>query len=137
MNTTNLVRRSEPSGTWRLTITPQDAGWDWSGLSIAHLSAGEQAGFRTDGVEAVVLPLSGSATVIAGDAAAEPAGRESVFAAVTDFAYVGRGREVVVSSERGGVIAVATARAGRDLPFRYVPADTVPVACSPFFRLML
>lgn len=57
------MRRSEPSGSWRLTITPDDAGW----------------------------------------------------------------RDVSINSEHGGVFAVPTARAERDLPFRYVPADAVSV----------
>jgi 5-deoxy-glucuronate isomerase len=125
MNT--FVRSSSSSGTWRLDVTPENAGWGWSGLRVVELAPGESVTFRTEGIEVVVLPLTGSALVSSGDDAAVLAGRSTVFNGVTDFVYVGRGRDVAITSPLGGRFAIPSARAARVFPFRHVPASEVSV----------
>jgi len=49
-------------------------------------------------------------------------GRESVFSSPTDFSYIGRRLVATLTSNDGGRIALAGARARRDLPFRYASA---------------
>lgn len=127
MSDAALVRSSTSGGTWRLDISPENAGWDWTGLRVAELAAGESVIFSTEGIEVVVLPLAGSAVVRSGADEAELAGRSSVFAGITDFAYVGRGCDVVLTSALGGRFAIPSARASRDFPFRHVLAADVPV----------
>ena len=127
MSATELVRSSTPTGTWRLDISPENAGWGWSGLRVVQLAAGESVTFRTDGIEVVILPLVGSAMVSSGDDGAVLAGRTGVFEGVTDFVYVGRGRDVMVTSQLGGRFAIPSARATRVFPFRHVPASEVSV----------
>lgn len=135
---TDLVRRAGTSahGPWSLDISPEDAGWGWSGLRVLDLGAGQSVDVEADGIELLVLPLTGSAVVRCGDETAELAGRISVFAQVTDFAYVGLGARATISSELGGRFALPAARARRVLPFRYVAAADVSVelrgtgACS-------
>ena len=127
MSATELLRSSTPTGTWRLDITPENAGWGWSGLRVVQLAAGESVTFRTDGIEVVILPLVGSAMVSSGDDGAVLAGRTGVFEGVTDFVYVGRGRDVMVTSQLGGRFAIPSARATRVFPFRHVPASEVSV----------
>jgi 5-deoxy-glucuronate isomerase len=84
----------------------------------------------------LALPLEGSWVVACGDERFELAGRDGVFEGSTDFAYVGRGAEVTLSSVSGGRIALPGARATRDLPFRYVSASDAVIemrgagACS-------
>lgn len=134
----DLVRRSGNSahGPWDLDITPQSAGWGWSGLRVATLAPGESVTVASDGTEFLVLPLSGSATVRCGDEEFSLAGRAGVFEGVSDFAYVGLGDEVTVTSQAGGRFAFPAARARSHLPFRYQAAAAVPVelrgagACS-------
>jgi 5-deoxy-glucuronate isomerase len=50
-----------------------------------------------------------------------------VFAGPTDSAYLPAGSTTRLSTVDGGRFAVATARADRRLPFRYLPAAGVPV----------
>src|SRR5215217_4053994 len=110
-----------------LTITPETAGWGFSGLRVLELGPSERRKLNTGGDELIVLPLSGGCTV---DVDGEPfalAGRAGVFAGVTDFLYVPRDARVEIASERGGRFALPSARADRRLPVRHVRAGAVPV----------
>jgi 5-deoxy-glucuronate isomerase len=109
------------------TITPESAGWGFSGLRIVALGPGGEHRGNTGEDETIVLPLAGGCTVEAGDDGATLSGRRSVFDGVSDLAYVPRGTELTITSADGGRFALATARARRRLPFRYVAADEVPV----------
>ncbi len=112
---------------WTLSITPQDAGWDYSGLRVLDLAAGGSRTFQTGEDELVVLPLWGSVRVSCEHQAFDLRGRSGVFEGPTDFAYVGRDSQVTVSSPTGGRSAIPSARASRRLPFRYGPSEAVPV----------
>lgn len=112
---------------WSLAVTPESAGWDWSGLRVLHLGPGQSHAWVTGDEEMLVLPLSGSCRVTCDGATFELAGRASVFEAVSDFAYVPRGSEVMVASEDGGRFAVPSARCARRLAPRYGTASDVPV----------
>lgn len=127
--TSAYVRHSRPAGRGPvvLDITPQDAGWGWTGLRVIELGPGESYAFETEGTEAIVLPLSGAATVTCGGQEIELVGRANVFAAVSDFAYLGRGREATITSDAGGRFALPTAKCERSLPFRYGPASEVAI----------
>ena len=138
MSDPRFLRRAAPEHAAGdiVNITPADAGWGWSGLRVVELGAGEQIRFDVEDNEVIVLPLSGSFAVRTDEDAVELTGRHSVFSAITDFVYAGRGSSIVVSSVAGGRFALPTSRASRRLPFRYVPADQVSVelrgagACS-------
>jgi 5-deoxy-glucuronate isomerase len=132
VTTTRRLPPHVPAGTgadgrYELVITPERAGWGFSGLRVLALPAGQPHTFDTGADEVIVLPLAGSAAVSFGGAAFQLAGRASVFAAVTDFAYLPRDTAAEVVSERGGRFALASARATRRLAPRYVPAADVPV----------
>jgi 5-deoxy-glucuronate isomerase len=109
------------------TITPEEAGWGYSGLSIVTLAPGGRFSNDTGSDEVVVLPLSGGCTVEAGDDGATLSGRRSVFDGISDLAYVPRSTELTITSPGGGRFALATARATERRPFRYIAADEVPV----------
>jgi 5-deoxy-glucuronate isomerase len=121
-----------------VAVTPEQAGWGFSGLRVIELTAGGEYSRPASDDEIVVLPLSGACTVVAAAAGdgtgpsrppdrAELAGRPSVFTSVTDYAYVPRGASLTVASAAGGRFALASARARRQLPFRHVPATAVPI----------
>ena len=109
-------------------LTPGDIGWDWTGLKVLRLAAGQSRVVETGDCEAFVLPLSGSLTVdIAGEASFTLAGRSSVFSRVTDFAYVGRDSTVTLLSSGGAEVAIPLSRCSRRLPPAYGAAEDVPV----------
>jgi len=97
------------------------------GLRVLELEPGTPHAFDTGGDELIVLPLSGSCSVGIDRESFDLEGRESVFSAVTDFAYAPRDARVEIVSESGGRFALPSSRAGRRLPARYVAADAVPV----------
>jgi 5-deoxy-glucuronate isomerase len=119
---------STAAAGWSVVITPESAGWGFSGLRVAELPPGGRIELETGDDEAIVLPLSGGFRVRSaeGDEAAL-AGRRDPFAGPTDFVYVPPAARLTVESSSGGRVAVATARTRRRLPFRVGPAADVPV----------
>jgi len=114
-------------GPWELVLSPEDAGWSFSGLRVATLPAGGAVAFETGPDEVAILPLAGSFSVDCDGSRAQLAGRSDVFAGPTDFAYAPPGSRVTVSSAAGGRFAVPAARADRGRPFRRVPAADVQI----------
>ncbi|MFG3231825.1 5-deoxy-glucuronate isomerase [Streptomyces antibioticus] len=110
-----------------LDIDPKRAGWTYSSLRIVALEPGETHTLTTGDSEWIVLPLDGGCTVRTEGAEFQLLGRESVFASVTDFAYVPRDARVQIASGAGGRFALAGAKCERRLPARYGPAPEVPV----------
>ncbi|GAA2163710.1 MULTISPECIES: 5-deoxy-glucuronate isomerase [Glycomyces] len=118
---------STAEGSYDTVVTPESAGWGYSGLKVLALEPSGTATFTTGDAEALVLPLSGSCTVICDGETFEVQGRRNVFSRVTDFVYVPRDAEVTVTSASGGRFALPSAKCERRLPARYGPAENVPV----------
>jgi 5-deoxy-glucuronate isomerase len=110
-----------------VAITPESAGWRFSSLRILELGAGQTCTFPTGDAEWIVLPLAGRCVVACERDTFELEGRESVFARVTDFAYVPRDTTTTIHSSKGGRFALVGAHARRALPARYGAAEDVPV----------
>jgi 5-deoxy-glucuronate isomerase len=124
---THLRRGTASAEGFALAITPESAGWGFSGLRILELETGGRHAFATGADEVIVLPLAGACSVIADGNTFTLAGREDVFSGVTDFLYVPISSNVEVASPGGGRFALLSARADRRLEARHVPADEVPV----------
>ena len=109
------------------SVTPADAGWTYCGLEIVDLQPGVPYELVTGAVEIAVLPLSGTPiTVEVEGSRFELDGRASVFAAVTDWAYVPIDTEVRLTSERGAEVAMPSAKATRRLdPVAVAAGDVV------------
>ncbi|MEV4641857.1 5-deoxy-glucuronate isomerase [Actinoplanes sp. NPDC049548] len=123
-----LLRRGQTAVTpFELVVTPQNAGWGYSGLRVLDMSIGQRVSFATGDHEMIVLPLSGGCDVTCDDERITLTGRRSVFSRVTDFAYVPAGSSVTIRAGNGGRFALPSARTTRRLPFRYGPAESVPV----------
>ncbi|MFI0938294.1 5-deoxy-glucuronate isomerase [Streptomyces sp. NPDC021020] len=112
---------------WDVCLAPEDAGWTYSGLRVLSLEPGGRREFATGDSEWVLLPLAGACDVRVDGREFALHGRESVFAGVSDFAYLPRESDALVTSAGGGRFALAGARCGRRLPARYGPASGVPV----------
>jgi 5-deoxy-glucuronate isomerase len=110
-----------------VVITPESAGWTYCGLRIVRLQPGEMRSLATGPEEFAVLPLAGSALVEVTTQQFELGGRTSVFARVSDWAYLPIHAEARLSSRNGAELALASARAERRFEPAYVPAQDVPV----------
>jgi 5-deoxy-glucuronate isomerase len=134
---------------WRTLVTPESAGWGFTGLRIGDLGPGERASLATGDDEAIVLPLAGGGRLDTAGQTVPLAGRASPFEGPTDFAYLPSRTDA--SIEAAGArfrFAVATARtATADEPAgdraagvaRHVPASTVPIelrGAGPSSRLV-
>ncbi len=107
-----------------LLITPESAGWVYSGLRIVELT-GEAREFATGRDETAVLPLIGSARVEVAGRSYVLDGRSDLFGETTDFLYVPIDTEMRITGQ--GEFALCTARATRKLDPVYVPAEEVTV----------
>jgi 5-deoxy-glucuronate isomerase len=113
---------STAEGPFSLVVTPESAGWGYSGLRVLELDGSETV--TTGEFETLVLPLSGSCGVSVDGETFELAGRTGVFDAVTDFAYLPRDAEATITGS--GRFALPAARTQKRLPARYGPAENVP-----------
>ncbi|HEY2520266.1 MAG TPA: 5-deoxy-glucuronate isomerase [Streptosporangiaceae bacterium] len=118
---------STTEGPYVTAITPENAGWSYSGLRVAELSPGGKVELDTGLDEVLVLPLEGSAEVECDGQRLTLDGRSDVFSAVTDFAYLPRDAQAVITSADGGRFALPATRADRRLTARYGPAAGVSV----------
>lgn len=130
---TDLLRPagSLAEGRWSLYLTPESAGWRFSGLGIGDVAPGQPFPIQTGRDEVIILPLAGSFEVaIDSDQHPDPvplAGRSSVWAGPTDFVFAPPDTGLTVRSARGGRFAMPFARAARAYPIRHVPASGVAV----------
>jgi 5-deoxy-glucuronate isomerase len=122
-----LPRGTASDGGDAVVITPQQAGWTYTGLRVIELAPGGERLLATDDAEMAVLPLEGGCLVECEGHRFDLEGREHVFARVTDFAYVPIDCEVRITSAGGGRFALPNARATRKLDPAYGPAEEVPV----------
>jgi 5-deoxy-glucuronate isomerase len=123
----HLRRGDTADGPFELVVTPETAGWGFSGLRILELEPAGTHAFETGEDELIVLPLAGGCSVAVDDTKFALVGRHDVFSSLTDFLYVPISSDVEVTSEGGGRFALLSARADRRLEARYVPAERVPV----------
>jgi 5-deoxy-glucuronate isomerase len=123
-----VLRRGEAAKPpYSLEVTPENAGWDFSGLRVLELAAEGHVELDTGEDEVIVLPLSGGCTVVCDGEQFTLAGRDSVFSRVTDFAYAPRDAHVEIYSPGGGRFALPAARATQRLQPRYGAAEDVAV----------
>ncbi len=120
----HLPNRSTADEPYGLVVTPETAGWTYSGLRVLELDGGE-AVIETGEEEMLVLPLSGGCTVGCDGEEYAVTGRDDVFSRVTDFVYVPR--EATVRVRGRGRFALPSARCETRLTPRYGPAGDVPV----------
>jgi 5-deoxy-glucuronate isomerase len=123
----HLPAGSAAEGADPLVLTPERCGWRFCGLRVVRLAAGERRAFASGGDELAVVPLAGGCVVECDGERFELDGRESVFARVTDWAYVPRDADVVLTSAGGCELALPSAPARRRLAAAYGAAEAVPV----------
>jgi 5-deoxy-glucuronate isomerase len=112
---------------WAVVLGPEEAGWRYSGLRAGALSPGASLAFETGRDEVAILSLGGQFDVRVDGEAFRLDGRSDVWAGPSDFVYAPPGCSVEIGSDAGAQVAVATARAERRFPTRYVPSSAVSV----------
>ncbi len=110
-----------------VSLTTEDAGWNWCGVHILQLPPGQSRRLGLGNSEAAVVPLAGSCRVRTADARVELQGRDNVFSAITDLCFLPMGSEFTISSEQGGRFCVATSIATKRTEPRYYPASGVRI----------
>ena len=118
---------STAAGPYVTSISPEAAGWTYSGVRVAELPPGGRIELDTGPDEVIVLPLNGAAEVECDGQRFSLAGRPDVFSGVTDFAYLPRDARAVLSSRGGGRFVLPSTRADTRLTARYGPAEGVSV----------
>ena len=108
------------------TVTPERAGWAYSGLEVFDLAAGP-ATRVLDGLEGVLVPLSATDLRVTVDGDTHTLrGRTGVFEAVSDWMYVPVGADIEIMAAAGEV-ALCTARATERFSVCVTTAEDVPV----------
>ncbi|KAA1378358.1 5-deoxy-glucuronate isomerase [Aeromicrobium fastidiosum] len=128
MSSKYVIRSGEgASGPFALEITPDSAGWGYSGLRVLVLAPGRSEQIHTGDTEVVVLSLSGSAEVAVDGHTFTLGGRANVFAGPSDVVYAPRDATLTVTSADGGRFALASAKCANRLEPAYLPHADVPV----------
>lgn len=110
-----------------VSIDPTLAEWEYSGLNVLKMTAGDTRVVPTGTSEIAVLPLAGTCTVEVEGKKYQVDGRDGVFAGIAGFAYVPIDTEMKVTSSTGGEIALCSAVATRRIDPYVVPAKAVSV----------
>ncbi len=123
---------SAEQGPWTVDLgTPSSStqvpGWQHTGLRVAQLEPGQTLSLEAQPEERILVPLAGSFTAEVDGERHELRGRPSVFHGPSDVLYTGIRKAVIISSEAGGRIAVASASAGEEYPVRLIAQEETPV----------
>jgi 5-deoxy-glucuronate isomerase len=115
------------NGAADVHVTPENAGWQYSGLRVYTLSPNSPVTFSLEGEEGVIVPLSARNVRVAVDFEEFTLeGRDGVFSAVSDWIYAPVGSTVTISGD-SGEIAVCSARASEIFPVAHIKAADVKV----------
>jgi len=124
----HLPAGAASNGVDAVVVTPESATWSFCGLRVVQLAPGGSRTVATHGEEFAVLPISGGGVTVEVEGRRfDLEGRESVFARVSDWAYVPIDAEVRLTSAAGCELALASARATRRFEPAYGRAEAVAV----------
>ena len=115
------------TGDADVLVTPENAGWAYSGLRVYTLKAGTPVAVSLDNEEGIIVPLSARkirVTIAGAEYTLE--GRIGVFDSVSDWLYTPIGSQVTLSADSGEV-AICTARATEVFPVAHIRAADVSV----------
>ncbi len=119
-------RRRSHSGTVRISVTPDDAGWEFLSFAVVELGRGERHSSLLTGQETAIVPLAGGGTVRAGDQVFELS-RSSVFEQMPHVVYAPPGTPIeIVPAESGSPFefAIGSAPAEGKYPIRlFAPTE--------------
>jgi 5-deoxy-glucuronate isomerase len=107
-----------------LSITPEQAGWDYISFQARRLAAGRQWSFSTGENELAVVVLSGCFTVTSSKGAWAGLDRQDVFSGPAYVVYLPRRTDFTVMAERAGEFVVTWVPTDQDhQPWLIQPQD--------------
>jgi len=119
--TNDIVRTSAGPGV-RVNITPESAGWTYLSFSVVSLGVGETHTDRREGQETAIVPLSGAATITAGDETFAVS-RSSVFEEMPNIVYAPPGTDMHLAADSDFEFAIGSAPAEGKYPVRLITPD--------------
>jgi 5-deoxy-glucuronate isomerase len=127
VDTETLLLRSNDLGAGSGTLIDVDvarAGWEFTGLTVVKLGAGERWERETGSDEVALVPLGGRCAIESGDQSWTIGERANVFAGQPWALYLPRESAFAVTAEAPLELAVCAARAERRLePKLVTPAE--------------
>ena len=118
-----MSQRFFPFSSGVKSITPEMAGWQYSGLQVISIPAGKTdiSRYFSGDIEAALIPLSlQNFKVSTSENEYLLIGRAGVFVGASDWVYVASNEKVEISTDTAGEIALATASVKSNFPSRYV-----------------
>ncbi|UJP09926.1 5-deoxy-glucuronate isomerase [Microbacterium sp. KUDC0406] len=114
---------------WESVVDDAVPRWQHTGIRVAEVGDGDVLALADIAAERIIVPLSGSFHVVhrhhPGEWETRLNGRRSVFHGPTDVLYLPCGVSAEVRGE--GRFAVAESPTDRRRPWRYIPAEDVPI----------
>jgi 5-deoxy-glucuronate isomerase len=111
---------------YELDVTPELAGWTYSGLKILNLKPKEVKTIYLESCELCVLPLSAVNIIVkANDNEYYLKGRSNVFTEITDFIYIPLNTKFELYNEFGGKIALPYSKCTKKFDIEYVDSSKV------------
>ena len=118
-----MSQRFFPFSSGVKSITPEMAGWQYSGLQVISIPAGKTdiSRYFSGDIEAALIPLSlQNFKVSTSENEYLLIGRSGVFVGASDWVYVASNEKVEISTDTAGEVAIATASVKSNFPSRYV-----------------
>jgi 5-deoxy-glucuronate isomerase len=112
-----------------LSITPEQAGWDYISFQARRLSTGQSWSFSSDANELAIVNLSGRYSVRSNRGAwIGIGGRENVFAGAGHALYLPRQTDFTITADAGGEFAVTWVPSDEDHDPWLIKPEAVPVS---------
>jgi len=122
-------RGSLARGGWESVVDAHTPGWAHTGIRIAHIAPGDSLALSEQGIERIIVPLSGSFTVSHFEGSSTVTthlrGRGSVFDGPTDVLYLSSSSTALLTGE--GRVAITTSPTDVVKPSRHIAAGETPV----------
>ncbi len=116
-------------GGWESVVDSGLDGWQYTGVRVGVLAAGQSLSLEGSAEERIIVPLEGSFEVsylVGSDSHTQAlAGRRSVFHGPTDVLYLPTGAALTITGV--GRVSVASAPTTESFPVAYIPSDEVSI----------
>lgn len=111
---------------YELNMTPEMAGWKYSGLKVLKIQANQTKTLHFESYELCILPLNiTNVSVTINSEKYFLKGRMDIFKEVSDFLYIPINTIFEIHSENEGLLAIPFAKATKKFEVAYVPANQV------------